>query len=124
MVKIFHNKRCSKSCAAIDLLEKKGIKLEVQEYLVQVPRKQELRDLLQKLNMSPLELIRKGESIFQQQYKNEQLTDEQWLQVMLDNPILIERPIVVNGNRAVIGRPVERILELFQDADNIASEKE
>ncbi|MNK01537.1 Arsenate reductase [compost metagenome] len=113
MIKIYHNKNCSKSCNALELLRHQAVDIEVQEYLNEVPTKDQLIELLGQLALKPLELIRKGESVFQEKFQNIHLTDEQWIDVMLAYPILIERPIVVKDGVAVIGRPIEKVLALI-----------
>jgi arsenate reductase len=85
----------------------------VVEYLKTPPTKAELRDLLRKLDMKPGELVRKGETVYKENYAGKSLTDEQWLDALVAHPILIERPIVVKGNRAVVARPPERLKELL-----------
>ncbi len=109
---IYHNPRCGKSRNALALLKENGIEPEIVEYLKTPPTKAELEGLVKKLGNKPLDLIRKGEAIFKEQFKNADLTDEQWLEAMVQHPILIERPIVIKGNKAVIGRPPELVLEL------------
>ena len=113
MIKIYLNKQCSKSRAALDILQQHTIDLQVQEYLEEVPSKTELIKLLSQLRLKPLELIRKNEALFLEKFQHLQLTDEEWIEVMLQNPILIERPIIIKDGKAVIGRPLERVIELF-----------
>jgi arsenate reductase len=112
-ITIYHNPRCGKSRAALALLEERGLKPLVIEYLKQPPTKQQLRALTSKLGIRPEQLVRRSEDVYKQNYKDKRLTDEQWLAALADNPILIERPIVVRGERAVIGRPPEKVLELL-----------
>ena len=112
-MKIYHNTRCSKSRCALDILEQKGIKPEIIEYLKSTPSKEELIELLAMLGMKPLELIRKNETIYKEKYKGQDLTDDQWIEAMLEHPILIERPIVVKDGKAIIARPAEKILEFL-----------
>ncbi|WP_306419346.1 arsenate reductase (glutaredoxin) [Novimethylophilus kurashikiensis] len=112
-VRIYHNPRCSKSRGACDLLAEKGIKPEVVEYLKQPPTKEELRALLTKLDMKPVDIVRHSEEIYRQEYAEKNLDDEAWLDALIAHPVLIERPIVVVGDKAVIGRPPEKILELL-----------
>jgi len=110
---IYHNPRCSKSRSACALIAENGIAAEVVEYLQTPPTKEELRALLKKLGMKPGELVRQGEEEFKEHYAGRTLTDEEWLDAMVAYPILIERPIVVCGDRAVVARPPERVLELL-----------
>lgn len=112
-VTVYHNPKCGKSRCVIQLLKKKKIDFEVIQYLKNIPTATELKKLLMKLNMKPFDLVRQKEKYFQEKLKGLKLTDHEWIKVMIQNPELIERPIIVKGNRAVIGRPEERVLELF-----------
>ncbi|NIF01562.1 arsenate reductase (glutaredoxin) [Pantoea sp. Acro-805] len=115
MVSIYHNPRCSKSRETLTLLQEKGIEPDVVLYLETPPDLQTLKSLLQQLGMSSArELMRRKEDL----YKELNLADVQWsedqlLQAMVDNPKLIERPIVINGEQARIGRPPEAVLEII-----------
>ncbi|WP_242917644.1 arsenate reductase (glutaredoxin) [Pontibacter liquoris] len=113
MIQVYHNNRCSKSREALQLLEEKGQQLQVIDYLKNAPTADELRSLVQKLGIKPEQLLRKNETIFKAQFAGETYTDDEWLQIMAENPILIERPIVVNGDKAVIGRPPENVLAIL-----------
>jgi len=113
-MKIYHNTSCSKSNAALDLLQQNGITPEVVEYLHNTPTKEELTAILAMLNLKPLQLIRMNEQLFQEKFANMNLSDEEWIDVMLQYPILIERPIIVKDGKAVIGRPVEKVLNLLK----------
>ena len=112
-MKIWHNNRCSKSRSAIQLLEEKGVKYEVYKYLDNSPSKEELIELLKMLNISAEQLIRKGEAVFKEQFKGKELNENEWVQAMVEYPKLIERPILVNNGKAVIGRPPENILDII-----------
>lgn len=109
---IYHNPRCSKSREALALLEADNVEIEVIKYLENIPTEEELLLLLAKLNIEPFDLVRKGEKLYKEQYKNLKLNDHEWIKVMIENPKLIERPIVVKGNRAIIGRPPVLVKEL------------
>jgi len=113
MTKIFHNPRCGKSRSTLKLLEEKGESVEIVEYLKTNPSKKELTEIIDMLGIAPLELIRKGESIFKEQYKGKEFTDEEWIDAMIKNPILIERPIVIKDGKATIGRPPEQVLDIL-----------
>ena len=115
MIKIYHNPRCTKSRQGLELLENSGEQYEVVKYLEDLPSKNELKKILVYLNIPAEKLIRKNEAIWKENYRGKDLSEEQILDVMLEHPKLIERPIVVNGNKAVIGRPTENILELLKD---------
>ena len=112
-MKIYHNPRCSKSRQTLKILIDNGIEPEILEYLIDVPTITELKTVLKKLGLAPIQILRKGEAIFKEKYKGQDLSDDQWLAAMVENPKLIERPIVINGNKAVLGRPPENVLELI-----------
>lgn len=109
MITIYHNNRCTKSRCALEELKKSGKDFEVVYYLETPPSKAELKEIIAKLGIKPLELIRKGEKIFTENYKGKILSDDEWIDVMVAHPILIERPIVISENKAVIARPTEKI---------------
>ncbi len=112
-MKILHNPRCRKSRETLALLEENQTDLEVILYLKDVPSKEELSAIIKKLKISPFELIRKSESIYKEQFKGQSFSDDEWIDIMLQNPKLIERPIVISDDRAVIGRPPNKVLELL-----------
>lgn len=112
-LRIYYNPRCSKCRATVSLVAEHGYATELVEYLVTPPGKEELRGLLIKLGMKPLELVRTGEDIYKQHYAGRTLNDEEWLDALVAHPILIERPIVVRGNKAVVARPPEKVLSLL-----------
>ena len=111
-MKIYHNPRCRKSREALQLLIDRGIEPEVVEYMKEVPTHEELSDLLMRLNMKPEELLRKNEAVYKKKFKGMNFNDEEWIQVMIENPKLIERPIVVKGVKAIVARPPEEVLGL------------
>ncbi|MCF2873931.1 MULTISPECIES: arsenate reductase (glutaredoxin) [unclassified Tenacibaculum] len=113
MIKIYHNNRCSKSRNGLQILEESGKEFEVVKYLDNIPSKEELTEVISLLNISPIELVRKNEKIWKEEFKGKDLSDAEIIDAMIANPKLIERPIVVNGNKAVIGRPPENILDII-----------
>ncbi|MCA6074852.1 arsenate reductase (glutaredoxin) [Fulvivirga sedimenti] len=113
MLTIYHNPRCRKSRETLKIIEDAGQMVQVVDYLKMPPSRGELEHIVEKLGIKPAELIRKGEAIYKEKYKNQSLTDAEWLDVLAENPILMERPVVVAGNKAVIGRPPENVKELF-----------
>ncbi|MDO6812220.1 arsenate reductase (glutaredoxin) [Tenacibaculum soleae] len=113
MIQIFHNNRCSKSRCGLEILENSGKKFEVIKYLDNVPSEKELNEIISLLNITPIQLVRKNEKIWKEEFKGKELSDTEIVQAMVNNPKLIERPIVINGNKAVIGRPPENILEII-----------
>lgn len=114
-VTIYHNPRCSKSRQTMALLEEQGVQPEVVEYLKTPPDEAQLRAILDMLNIPPRQLLRKTEAIYKDlNLKDANLSDEQLIEAMLEHPKLIERPIVVRGNQAAIGRPPETVLEILK----------
>ncbi|MCX3263202.1 arsenate reductase (glutaredoxin) [Pedobacter agri] len=114
MIQIYHNNRCTKSRQALEALETSRKAFEVIYYLETPPDLLQLKGLIEKLGVKPIELIRKTEKIYLEKYKNKSLSDEAWLEAMVQHSILIERPIVVSGNQAVVARPLEKINELLK----------
>ena len=112
-MKIYHNNRCAKSRDSFKLLQSKGVDFETIEYLKNPLTKEELTDLLAKLGMPAKDLVRKGEAIYKENYKGKDLSEEEWIEAMVQHPKLIERPIVVKGDKAVIGRPIDKVEELL-----------
>jgi arsenate reductase len=112
-ITVYHNPRCSKSRCALDLLNEKGLKYDVVEYMLNAPTVLELTEVIAKLGIKPEELIRKNEDDFKENFKGKVLSDKEWIQAMIKFPKLIERPIVIKGNKAVVARPTERVLEIL-----------
>jgi arsenate reductase (glutaredoxin) len=112
--RIYHNPRCSKSRATLGLLEERGIEPEVVEYLKSPPDEKRLRELLRKLDMPAIDLVRKSENAWRESGLDAGASEGELIALMVRHPILIERPIVEVGSRARIGRPPERVLELFE----------
>jgi len=114
-VVIYHNPRCSKSRAAVSLLQEKGIEFKEILYLDSPISACEVEGLGKALGLKPLEFMRTGEKVFKELglSKDDDRQDAQWFEIMADNPILIERPIVLKGEKARIGRPTEQILEVL-----------
>ncbi len=112
-MKIYHNPRCLKSRQTLALLQEQGIEPEIILYLDLVLTTQELSSLLNKLEISPEKLVRKGEAIWKEKFKGKDLSDADIISAMILNPKLIERPIVVKDNKAVLGRPPENVLQLI-----------
>jgi len=110
---IYHNPRCTKSRATLALLREHGVEPKIIEYLQTPPTAAQLKAIIGKLGIAPEELVRKGEDIYKTNYAGTKLTDVQWIDAMVSHPILIERPIVVSGNHAVIGRPPESVIPLL-----------
>lgn len=113
MIKIYHNPRCGKSREGLQLLENSGKDFEVVKYLEDVPSFEELKSIIEKLKIKPIDLVRQKEKIWIENFKSKALSDDEIITAMISNPILIERPIVVNGNKVAIGRPPQNIAEIL-----------
>lgn len=113
MMTIYHNPKCRKSRAGLQYLLDKGIEHSVVEYLKTPFTREQFKDLLMKLNMRPLEIVRTQEDEFREKLKGKHFTDEEWITILLENPKLIQRPIVANNHKAVLGQPVEEIDRLM-----------
>lgn len=112
-MKIYHNPRCSKSRQTLEIIQKKGLEIEIIDYLVKPPTTKELEEIITLLKIKPEELVRKSEDIYKEKFKGKKITQQEWVKIMVEYPKLIERPIVISGNKAIIGRPPEKVLELF-----------
>lgn len=112
-MKIYHNPRCSKSRQTLQIIKDAGAEVEIIEYLNEVPTQDELAAILIKLGMNAEDILRKGEDIFKQNYKGKTFSNDEWIKIMVENPKLIERPIIVKGNKAVLGRPPENVNEFL-----------
>ncbi|MFD1293876.1 arsenate reductase (glutaredoxin) [Lutibacter holmesii] len=108
-MKIYHNPRCSKSRQGLEILQNSNLEFEIIKYLDTPITESELTEIIQLLNIPPLKLVRKNEAIWKENFKGKELTDKEIILAMVANPKLIERPIVVNNGKAVIGRPPENI---------------
>lgn len=114
MIKIYHNPRCTKSRQGLALLEAEAKDFEVIKYLDAPLSADELKGIITKLGIAPIALIRKNEAIWKSDYKGKDLSDDQLVAAMVTHPKLIERPIIINGDKAVIGRPTEQILDIIK----------
>ncbi|HEY4618664.1 MAG TPA: arsenate reductase (glutaredoxin) [Flavobacterium sp.] len=109
MIQIYHNPRCGKSRNCLALIADSGKEYEIVKYLEHPPTIAQLVSLLKKLNKKPLELVRQKEKIWIDNFKDKTLTDDEIIKAMTENPILIERPIVINGDKAIIGRELDKV---------------
>ncbi len=109
MIKIYHNPRCRKSREGLALLETSGKDFEIIKYLENPLTETELTNIVNALKIVPIDLVRRNEAIWKTEFKGKELTNTELIKAMVNNPKLIERPIVVNGNKAVVGRPAELI---------------
>lgn len=112
-VTIYHNPRCSKSRKTLELLRERGIEPNIVEYLKSPPDKAALRKITKMLGLNAEQIVRKSEDAFKQHFAGKTLTEDQWLDALAKYPILIERPIVIKGSQAVLGRPPENVVELL-----------
>lgn len=113
-MEIYHNPRCSKSREALGLLEKNGVQPTITKYLEDVPTAEEIENLLQKLGLKAEEIVRKGEKDYKDHFKGKNINDKEWIAAFQKYPKLIERPIFIVGDKAVIGRPPEKVLTLIK----------
>ncbi len=113
MIQIYHNSRCGKSRECLAFIEDSGKEFEVIKYLENVPTLDELKSIIKKLDIKPIELVRQKEKIWIDNFKNKTMSNDEIIQAMILNPILIERPIVINGNNAVIARPLEKAIAII-----------
>ena len=114
-ITIYHNPRCSKSRQTLQLIRDSGVEPNVVEYLKTPPTSAELSSILERLKLEPLELMRRKEAVFSElNLATAELTRDELIAVMIENPILIERPIVVRASDAIVGRPPENVQELLQ----------
>jgi arsenate reductase (glutaredoxin) len=98
---IYHNPRCRKSRETLELLQQHGKDIKVIDYLKTPPDEKELKIILNKLGIKAADLVRKGEKVFLEKFKNKNLSEDEWIKAMVQNPVLIERPIVVEGGKAI-----------------------
>ena len=109
MIKIYHNPRCRKSREGLTVLENSGKEFEIVTYLDRIPSEETLAEIINLLGISPIQLVRKTEKIWKENYKGTNMSDAHIITAMIENPKLIERPIIINKEKAVIGRPSENI---------------
>jgi arsenate reductase (glutaredoxin) len=113
MITIYHNPKCRKSRAGIDYLKENGLEFTVVEYIKNPISREVLKDILMKMNVRPHELVRTQEDVYKSDFAGKEFNDEEWIDILLEYPRLIKRPIVVKGYRAVIAQPPEEIDRLF-----------
>ena len=109
MITIYHNPRCRKSREGLEFLKQSGKEYEMVEYLKFPLDETNLKEILNKLKMAPMDLVRTQEKIWKEEFKNQELSEEELITIMVKNPKLIERPIITNNDSALIGRPAEKI---------------
>jgi arsenate reductase len=114
---IFYNEECSKCREALDLLEQNECVVQVRNYLQEPPTTQELKEILEKLGCRVKSIIRKSEPLFLEKFSGKDYTENEWLQILSEHPILIERPILISDEKAIIGRPPRLVLGLIPEKD-------
>lgn len=112
-ITIYHNGECSKCRGALEIMQERGIPHNIRWYLAEPLSAAELTTLLAKLGIRPSQLVRRSEPLYKDQYEGKNLSEDQWLTILAENPILIERPIVEKGAHAIIARPPERVFEIL-----------
>jgi len=113
MIKIYHNPRCRKSRETLGLIREAGHEPEIIEYLQNPPSESELKELFEGMDKKPAEMIRKGEEIYKSKFKGKTFSEAEWIKIMVENPKLIERPIVVKGKEVILGRPPENVKKIL-----------
>jgi arsenate reductase len=113
MTTIYHNPRCSKSRQTLAILEAQKEVIEIIKYLEDAPNIEKLSEIIKMLKIAPIDLVRTGETIWKEQFKNKQLNDDEIITAMAQYPKLIERPIVVKNGKAILGRPPEKVLSIL-----------
>ncbi len=111
---IFHNTRCSKSREALELLQQNNCEIEIRDYLQIPPTKKEIEEILGMLKCKAVDIVRKNEPLYLEKYEGKKITNARWIGILSKNPILIERPIVIDGEKAVIGRPPKLVIDLIK----------
>lgn len=115
MIEVYHNPRCGKSRNCLAFLENSNQEYKIIKYLDETPDAEELKSLLKKLNLTAIELVRQKEKIWIENFKNTNMSDDAIIQAMVANPILIERPIIIKGNKAIIARETDKMEAFFKD---------
>lgn len=113
MITIYHNPRCSKSREGLCFLEQHNIEHKIIKYLDDNITESELKSILKKLNYTPIQLVRTKEALWKENFAQKDLTDDEIIKIMVENPKLIERPIIINNDKAIVARPIEKIREII-----------
>ena len=117
MITVYHNPKCRKSRAGLEYLTSRNIPVQVVEYLKHPLNRELLKDLLMRLNMKPHDIVRTQEDIYKEQFKGKAFNDDEWITILLENPKLIQRPIMVKGPKAIIGQDADEIEKLLVKFD-------
>lgn len=117
MLKVYFKPNCSTCRNALQLMKKNTKeKIETIEYLVATPTQAELKEIIKMLGIKPEKLVRKKESLYKEKYEGKKINGSEWIKIMSKNPILIERPIIISGDKAIIGRPIETIIPFIKSS--------
>lgn len=111
---IYHNPRCMKSRQTLQLMRDNNVEPKIVEYLKEMPSAEELKYILAKLDLNVTDIIRKEEAVYKEKFKGKTFNDDEWLTIIDENPKLLQRPIVVKGRKAIIGRPPENVIDLLK----------
>jgi polyphosphate kinase len=112
VMQIYHNPRCAKSRAGLQYLEEKGYDIEIKKYLTEGLSETELKEIIAKAGKKPFFFVRTHEKDYIEKYQGKEFTDNEWIKILVENPTLLQRPIVINGNKAVLANPPENIEEI------------
>ncbi len=113
MTTIYHNPRCRKSRETLEILEQKNEDITIIKYLETPPNKEELSEIINLLGILPIDLVRRNETIWKENFKGKDMTDDEIIKALADHPKLIERPIVIKNNKAIIGRPPQKVIDIL-----------
>jgi arsenate reductase (glutaredoxin) len=113
VIQIYYKAKCSKCEEALDILNQNNCEVEIREYLKKKPTKKELKELLAKLGCKPFDIVRQKENLFKEKFEGKRFVDDEWIHILSQHPELIERPIIIDGYKAIIGRPPELVLDLI-----------
>ena len=114
MLRVYFKPNCATCQTTLKLLKNNADEdMELIEYLVEVPTEKEIKEILKMLGMKAEDLVRKKEHLYKEKYEGKKFSEKEWIKILVKNPILIERPIIVKDGKAIIGRPPEKVLELF-----------
>jgi polyphosphate kinase len=112
-MKIYHNPRCAKSREGLKYLEEKGFEIEIIDYMKDGISAREIKDFLTKSGLKVTDIVRTSEELYKEKYKGQEFTADEWVSILVENPKLIQRPLVIKGTHAVLGRPLEEIQKLI-----------
>lgn len=115
MLKVYFKSDCATCKTALSLIKENNPgEIQTVEYLVKTPTKKELKEIILMLGIKPEELVRKKEALYKEKYEGLRISGGAWIKILSENPILIERPIIISGNKAIIGRPIEKIIPFLK----------